>query len=139
MNSTAFIHCGRSISTTTLMQVSAGIDTESGGKTASFKTVSPNAATYDIKNLDSYMKFARLPGSEVGVNYYFRVSATDVNGNTVTLANQKFTVEIPVARPGLENVTGWRQIDNLCTSCAMTAVLQRRQYVENKKVTFTLP
>lgn len=83
---------GRITSTYRLTNVTVGIYNVDGSKTNSVKTVSPNTTTYDIKNIDSYIKFGTLDGTETGKEYYFKVSATDSNGVSKTLVNKKFKV-----------------------------------------------
>ena len=59
----------------------------SNGAAVSTKTVSPNAKSYSIANVDKYIVFGR---AGAGTNYY-RVVATDAMG-TKTLLNHAYTV-----------------------------------------------
>ena len=52
------------------------------------KTVSPNAKTYDIANVDKAVTFGTLPA---GI-YFYKVLATNATHTNDTVVNQKFTV-----------------------------------------------
>lgn len=71
---------------TSLTNVTVGCyDVDGNMKTG--KSVSPNATSYDIKNLDSYVYFNNLAPSV----YYYRVTATNSAGSK-TLINKVFIV-----------------------------------------------
>jgi len=57
------------------------------GTAVTSKTVSPNAETYDIKNVDAYIKFGSVP---VGV-YNYRITAKNLLGE-VTLVDREYAV-----------------------------------------------
>ena len=52
------------------------------------KTIVPNAKSYDLKNLDSYVEFNKLPAGD----YIFAVIASNANNSNFALVNQSFTV-----------------------------------------------
>ncbi|MGN0517771.1 MAG: CHAP domain-containing protein, partial [Acutalibacteraceae bacterium] len=58
------------------------------GAAVSTKTVNPNAKSYSIKNVDSYVKFG---AAKAGTNYY-KITATDEKV-TKTLVNKSYTVK----------------------------------------------
>lgn len=75
-------------SETRLSSVTAGVYTSaSGGTMKTGKTVYPNTTSYNLKNVDAYIYFNRLPAG----TYYYRVSASNSAGNIV-LINRSFTV-----------------------------------------------
>ena len=70
-----------------LKSVTVGVY-DSNGKWMTGKTVSPNAKTYDIANVDAAVRFDNLKAG----TYSYKVIATNaVNANSVVV-NQKFTV-----------------------------------------------
>lgn len=77
---------GKITSTKKITSVTVGIY-KTDGTAVSTKTVSPNATSYNISSVDSYIKF----GSLATGTYNFIVKATDASG-TCTLVNNKFTV-----------------------------------------------
>lgn len=80
-------------SETKLSSVTAGIYTSSsGGTMKTGKTVYPNKTSYNLKNVDAYVYFNRLPAG----NYYYRVSASNSAGSIV-LINRSFTVTAATA------------------------------------------
>lgn len=69
-----------------LTNVSVGVyDTNGTMKTG--KSVLVNTTSYNLKNLDAYIRFDTLAAG----TYYYRITATNSAG-TVTLVDQKFTV-----------------------------------------------
>ena len=52
-------------------------------------SASPNAASYNINKLDSYMTFRKLPAGK----YIYRVCVTDGNGVSKYVISTSFTVE----------------------------------------------
>ena len=84
---------GKISSVNKLTKVTIGIYNADGSATSSVKTVSPNSPTYNIKGVDSYIKFGQLEGSEEGTNYYFKVTATDSTGTSEELVNNHFVVK----------------------------------------------
>ncbi len=63
-----------------------------GAKKASYvKTVEPKKTSYSLKNgkIDTALLFNKLGTGE----YYYKITATDAIGNTLTLVNQKFVVK----------------------------------------------
>ena len=72
----------------TITSLTAGVYYSNGTQTAQIKTVNPNSTTYNLYNIDSYIKFnALIEGS-----YYYRVSAKDSSGNTFVLVNSSFSI-----------------------------------------------
>ena len=130
---------GTITSTYSLNSVTVGIYYSDGSATNYVQIAYPRTTTYNIHNVDSYIRFGLLSAG----SYYFRVSATDSNGTTKQLVNNSFTVQGQGAPSSdiksLKDVPGVFQGKYpYCTSCAMTALLRRRQFVDGKKVTFTL-
>lgn len=64
-----------------------------------FGSATPNALTYDVYNLDSYMKFSGLPAG----NYIYKVTAKDLKG-TKTLVNSRFNVKASLGVKGASMV-----------------------------------
>lgn len=72
--------------TSNITSLTVGVyDASNNQKTG--KTVSPNAKTYDLQNVDAYISF----GSLAAGTYNYRVSATNGAGTT-TLVDKQFTV-----------------------------------------------
>ncbi len=71
-----------------ITSVTVGIYKSSGTATAQVKTVKPNAKSYNISKVDSYIKF----GSISTGTYDFIVKATDASGVTKTLVKNRFNV-----------------------------------------------
>ncbi len=71
-----------------ITSVTVGVYKTNGTATAQVKTVKPNAKSYDIKGVDSSIKF----GSLATGTYNFVVKATDASGNTMTLVSNQFKV-----------------------------------------------
>lgn len=74
-------------SSTNLTKVSVGVYDKNGGGVIG-KTVTPNAKTYDLRNVDTSIKFGTLKAG----TYTYKVTATNSAG-TVTLVNKQFTVK----------------------------------------------
>ncbi|MBQ4569918.1 MAG: peptidoglycan-binding protein [Ruminococcus sp.] len=72
-----------------ITSVTVGVYKTNGTATAYVKTVKPNAKSYDIKGVDSSIKF----GSLATGTYDFIVKATDASGTTKTLVCNEFTVK----------------------------------------------
>ena len=70
-----------------LKSVTVGVY-DSNGKWMTGKTVSPNAKTYNIRNLDAYVSFGDLKAG----TYYYKVIASNAANTNVAVVNQKFTV-----------------------------------------------
>ncbi len=79
---------GKITSTYKLTSVKVGVFNTNGTETTYVRTVTPNATSYDIKNVDSYIKFGSL---QVGT-YKFVVTAEDATGAYKNLVNNTFTV-----------------------------------------------
>lgn len=62
---------------------------KNGNKVVQSKTVYPNSSTYNIRNVDNYIKFGKIPAG----NYTFKVTATDSLGFTKTVVSNGFTVK----------------------------------------------
>ena len=74
-------------SSTNLTKVSVGVYDKNGGGVIG-KTVTPNAKSYDLRNVDTSIKFGTLKAG----TYTYRVTATNSAG-TVTLVSKQFTVK----------------------------------------------
>lgn len=74
-------------STTNLTKVTVGVYNSSGGSVIG-KTVTPNAKSYDLRNVDTSIKFGTLKAG----TYIYKVMATNSAG-TVTLVSKQFTVK----------------------------------------------
>ena len=70
-----------------LKSVTVGVY-DSNGKWMTGKTVSPNAKTYDIANVDEAVTFGTLPAG----TYFYKVIATNATHTNYAVVNQKFTV-----------------------------------------------
>ena len=86
----AYYVSGNITSNYKITSVTVGIY-RSSGSGVYVKSASPNATSYNISKLDSYMKFGSLA---VG-SYVFKVTATDAYPNTKTLVNHSFSVVNP--------------------------------------------
>ena len=71
-----------------ITSVTVGVFKTNGTATAQVKTVKPNAKSYDIKNVDKYIKFGSLSAG----TYDFVVKATDASGTAKTLVCNEFKV-----------------------------------------------
>ena len=70
-----------------LKSVTVGVY-DSNNKLVTGKTVTPNAKTYNIRNLDAYVNFSSLKAG----TYSYKVIATNATHTNVAVVNQKFTV-----------------------------------------------
>ena len=84
----SYVINGNITSNYNITSVTVGVYKSDGTATAQVKTVSPNAKSYNISGVDSYIKF----GSLAAGTYTFKVTATDTSGTTKTLVNNTFTV-----------------------------------------------
>lgn len=129
---------GTITSTYALNSVTVGIYNNDGSATNYVQISYPRTTSYNIHNVDSYIRFGLLSAGR----YYFRVSATDSNGTTKQLVNNSFTVTVPstpsLSASKLADVPGCAQVLSYCTSCAITTMLRRKQFVDGKKITFNL-
>ena len=91
-----------------LKSVTVGVY-DSNGKWMTGKTVSPNAKTYDIANVDKAVTFGTLP---VGT-YFYKVIATNATHTNHTVVNQKFTVSNGNASTDTISVTGGVTVPNI--------------------------
>ena len=91
-----------------LKSVTVGVY-DSNGKWMTGKTVSPNAKTYDIANVDEAVTFGTLP---VGT-YFYKVIATNATHTNHTVVNQKFTVSNGNASTDTISVTGGVTVPNI--------------------------
>ena len=60
----------------------------SNNKLVTGKTATPNAKTYNVRNLDAYVSFGDLKAG----TYYYKVIASNAANTNVAVVNQKFTV-----------------------------------------------
>ena len=70
-----------------LKSVTVGVY-DSNGKLITGKTITTNAKTYDIANIDEAVSFGTLPAG----TYFYKVVATNATHTNDTVVNQKFTV-----------------------------------------------
>lgn len=61
---------------------------DSKGNFKTGKTINPNAKTYDLKKLDNYVEFNKLPAG----SYVYAVIASNAANTNYTLVNKSFTV-----------------------------------------------
>ena len=91
-----------------LKSVTVGVY-DSNGKWMTGKTVSPNAKTYDIANVDEAVSFGTLPAG----TYFYKVIATNATHTNHTVVNQKFTVSNGNASTDTISVTGGVTVPNI--------------------------
>ena len=70
-----------------LKSVTVGVY-DSNNKLVTGKTATPNAKTYNVRNLDAYVSFGDLKAG----TYYYKVIASNAANTNVAVVNQKFTV-----------------------------------------------
>ena len=70
-----------------LKSVTVGVY-DSNNKLVTGKTATPNAKTYNVRNLDAYVSFGDLKAG----TYYYRVFATNATTTNFPVVEQKFTV-----------------------------------------------
>ena len=70
-----------------LKSVTVGVY-DSNNKLVTGKTATPNAKTYNVRNLDAYVNFGNLKAG----TYYYKVIASNAANTNVAVVNQKFTV-----------------------------------------------
>ena len=122
-------------STQKLKSVTVGIYTASGSATSSVRTVNPNSNSYNIHNLDSYIKFGTLSGTASGTTYYFKVIATDAAGTTKTLVNSKFTIKkqsVPSSYKTMAEATFEVQTGSGCVLTSYSMLVKSKLYIEGK-------
>ena len=88
-------------STFPISQVTAGVYNANGSATAQVKTVSPNTTSYNLVNIDSYIKFNLLSAG----SYVYKVVATDTNGKSFTLVNSSFSITAPASQMSISGQT----------------------------------
>jgi len=82
-----------------ITSVTAGVYTSaSGGTRKTGKTVHPNKTSYNLKSVDAYIYFNKLPAGQ----YYYRVSASNSAGTKV-LINSAFSVKSSAAYARISN------------------------------------
>ncbi len=91
-----------------LKSVTVGVY-DSNGKWMTGKTVSPNAKTYDIANVDEAVTFGTLPAG----TYFYKIIATNATHTNDTVVNQKFTVSNGNASTDTISVTGGVTVPNI--------------------------
>ena len=80
---------GKITSNYNITSVTVGVYKADGTATTYVKSAAPNAKSYDIKSLDSSIKFGKI---EAG-SYIFKVVAKDATGTSKVLVNNAFTVK----------------------------------------------
>ena len=92
-----------------LKSVTVGVY-DSNNKLVTGKTVTPNAKTYNIRNLDAYVSFGDL---SVGT-YSYKVIATNATHTNYAVVNQKFTVsDGSTATADTLHITGGTSVPNI--------------------------
>ena len=92
-----------------LKSVTVGVY-DSNGKWMTGKTVSPNAKTYDIANVDEAVTFGTLPAG----TYSYKVIATNATHTNYAVVNQKFTVsDGSTATADTLHITGGTSVPNI--------------------------
>ena len=92
-----------------LKSVTVGVY-DSNNKLVTGKTVTPNAKTYNIRNLDAYVSFGDL---SVGT-YSYKVIATNATHTNYAVVNQKFTVsDGSTATTDTLHITGGTSVPNI--------------------------
>ncbi|MDD6110574.1 MAG: hypothetical protein PUB72_10200, partial [Ruminococcus sp.] len=92
-----------------LKSVTVGVY-DSNNKLVTGKTVTPNAKTYNIRNLDAYVSFGDL---SVGT-YSYKVIATNATHTNFAVVNQKFTVsDGSTATADTLHITGGTSVPNI--------------------------
>ena len=102
------IHGTITSASSALKSVTVGVY-DSNGKWMTGKTVSLNAKTYDIANVDEAVTFGTLP---VGT-YFYKVIATNATHTNHTVVNQKFTVSNGNASTDTISITGGVTVPNI--------------------------
>ena len=112
---------------------------DANGKAVQTKTANPNEYSYDIHDLDNYIRFGNLSGSSSGTTYYFRVTATDTAGTTKQLINNKFTVKkqttVSLTNNSYETMakaTFEVQGKSACVLASYSMLVKSKLYLENK-------
>ncbi|MGL4483542.1 MAG: amidase domain-containing protein [Anaerovoracaceae bacterium] len=83
---------GTVTSTSNISSMTVGVSGADGKWiNGSYKTVSPKAKTYDLKNMDPYIIFGKLP---IG-NYSYRIVATNAAVKDEEILKQNFEVYLP--------------------------------------------
>ena len=80
---------GKITSNYNITSVTVGVYKADGTATSYVKSAAPNAKSYDIKSLDSSIKFGKI---EAG-SYIFKVVVKDATGTSKVLVNNAFTVK----------------------------------------------
>ena len=92
-----------------LKSVTVGVY-DSNNKLVTGKTVTPNAKTYNIRNLDAYVSFGSLKAG----TYSYKVIATNATHTNVAVVNQKFTVsDGSTATTDTLHITGGTSVPNI--------------------------
>ena len=102
------IHGTITSASSALKSVTVGVY-DSNGKWMTGKTVSLNAKTYDIANVDEAVTFGTLP---VGT-YFYKIIATNATHTNHTVVNQKFTVSNGNASTDTISITGGVTVPNI--------------------------
>ena len=130
---------GKIVSTYKLSKVTVGVYDSNGSATSYVKTVYPNATSYDIKNVDRYIKFGSLSGSSSGKTYYFKVTATDSNGRIFVLVNNCFKIksrtEVSLTNSKYKTMaekTFELQERKYCVLASYSMLVRCKLYCENK-------
>ena len=92
-----------------LKSVTVGVY-DSNNKLVTGKTVTPNAKTYNIRNLDAYVSFGSLKAG----TYSYKVIATNATHTNYAVVNQKFTVsDGSTATADTLHITGGTSVPNI--------------------------
>ena len=92
-----------------LKSVTVGVY-DSNNKLVTGKTATPNAKTYNVRNLDAYVSFGDLKAG----TYYYKVIASNAANTNVAVVNQKFTVsDGSTATTDTLHITGGTSVPNI--------------------------
>lgn len=81
------------------------------------KQVSPGTISYDIKKVDAFIKFGTLPAG----NYFYRIVVKDVNGASITVLRQLFTVTVRM--PNISSTTNLGKTKTISYNSSLIAAV----------------
>ena len=84
---------------------------DAAGKFVTGRTINPNTRSYDLKRLDDYVAFNKLPAGE----YTYAVIATNATHTNQTLVTKKFTVTGAAAVDASVTITGGTVVPSTVT------------------------
>lgn len=148
LKGTAFELSGTVSSNYKIKKITTGIYKSNGTTALQEKTVKPKANSYDLSKIASKFKFEELKKG----TYYFKITAKDASGTELELVSKKFRIMTKTEAMD-EWVEGCPQYyvtpkgkltreygkgQGLCTDCALTTMIQRKEVlITGKKPTVT--